>query len=205
MGMLQVPRGLWCMHGASIQGGCTAAGKRRFVRARVWACALPIVMACNGSSPTAPASPPTPQLGITFTVANPATVTLSEPERCPGDRSTCSRDLQPQSHAATSIKTTRRYTLDPGTYRLSGMLRPTTAAGASIKVAIGGTEGGSTAGSAVHGFGVFSPAEEPSPAGVSVVSESCSGTFLVPSGVLGWSVIFEVVASTDAASRPPCH
>ena len=178
------------------------------MRTHLWVCALPMLMACNGSSPTAPTGPPTPQVGITFTVANPATLSLSEPERCPGDKSSCSRDFQPQGDAATSVSTMRRYTLEPGTYRLSGVLRPATSAGASVSVWMAGSDTASTRGSIVHGYAVFSPPEEPSSPGVSVISERCGGTFTVPAGVLGWSVIFEVVevgAATDAASRQLCR
>ena len=167
---------------------------------RLWAWALPIVMACNGSSPTAPR----PELGITFTVTNPATLSLSDPERCPGDLSTCSKSFQSQGDAATTISAMRHYILEPGTYRLSGVLRPTTSDGASIRVSIGSRETSGTTRIAVHGYTVFTLPEERSSPGGSVISERCGGTFTVPAGALGWSVIFEVVDGADAASRQPC-
>ncbi len=169
-----------------------------------WALALPALMACSDGSPTSPTQPASPQFSITFVLADPADLSVSEPMACPGDWSTCPRGSQPQGPALTGTITTRNYTLPSGTYRLTGVLQPRGAAGASVGIQIGGGATGSTGGGVareglVLGFVAFS-GETTAPSS-SVVSQVCGATFSNASGALEWSVTFRVVATSQSLEQ----
>ena len=89
-----------------------------------WSLALPIIAACTGSAPTAPTAPVIPQFAIRFAVANPASLSLSEPVACAGDWSTCARGSQPQGATTTAGITIRNYSLTPGSSVACGAPRP---------------------------------------------------------------------------------
>jgi hypothetical protein len=172
------------------------------MRNQWWAFALPVtMMACGTSSPTGPTQPASPQFSIRFVLASPAGLSLSEPMPCPGDWSTCPRGSQPQGPVTTGTITNRTYTLPPGTYRLTGVLQPSTSAGASVDVQIGRGATGSTDGGVVRegpvlGFVAFTG--DPPPVS-SVISQTCGATFSNASGALEWSVTFRVIATVHAA------
>jgi hypothetical protein len=163
-----------------------------------------MIAGCTGSAPTAPTEPAVPQFAITFVVANPANLSLSEPLPCPGDWSTCARGPQPQGAATTAGVTIRNYSLSAGTYRLTGVLQPSTSAGASVDIRIGAgatsTRGGVAREGPQLGFVAFTG--DPPPRS-SVVSQACGATFTNPYGALEWSITFRVV-STPSPSDGLC-
>lgn len=174
------------------------------MRNRCWALGLLVMAACSSGSPTnptEPATPPaTPQFSIRFVLINPASLSLSEPVPCAGDWSTCPRGSQPQGSRTTGTITLRNYTLPPGTYRLTGVLQPSTSIGASVDIQIGaGATGGIGGGIAregpVLGTVTYSGDSPPFP---SVISKVCGATFSNPSGELEWSVTFRVIATSQA-------
>jgi hypothetical protein len=174
------------------------------MRKQWWAFALPVMMACSNSSPTSPTQPASPQFSIKFTLANPAGLSLSEPMPCPGDWSTCPRDSQPQGPVLAGTITTRHYRLPPGTYRLTGVLQPTTSTGASVGIEIGRGATGSTGGGVVRegpvlGFVAFTG--EPTPPVSSVISHVCGAIFSNASGALEWSVTFRVIATSESLEQ----
>jgi hypothetical protein len=161
-------------------------------------CALALLVAgCNDSSPTRPTPTGDPQFSMRFVLTNPGSLSLSEPVVCAGDWSTCPKGSQPQgSDVGTS--TTRTYTLTAGTYRLTGVLRPSTPTGASVDVRI--TAGPAAANGGVSREGpviAFVAFDGPSTAVNSVNSVACGATFSTvsnPAGALEWAVTFRVVA-----------
>ena len=174
------------------------------MRNQCWALGLLVMSACSSGSPTHPtnpATPPaTPQFSIRFDLRSPTTLSLSEPAPCPGDWSTCPRGPQPQGPRTTGPTTIRHYTLPPGTYRLTGVLQPSTSIGASVDiqigtVATGGIGGGIAREGPVLGFVTHSG---DLPSFPSVVSKVCGATFSNPSGELEWSVIFRVIATSQS-------
>jgi hypothetical protein len=176
------------------------------VRIKWWTLAVPIMAACGtSSSPTSPTVPGDPRFFIRFTLTNQASLSLSEPVLCPDDWSTCSRDSQPQGSATTGSITTRNYTLAPGTYRLTGVLQPSTPIGASVAIEIGADATATRSGVAregpVLGFVKFTGDAPPQS---SVVSLTCGATFTNASGALEWSMAFRVVSASPSVDQV-CH
>jgi len=159
--------------------------------------------ACSAPLPGAPTESANPQFVISFIVANPGSLSLSEPEPCPGDFSTCARGSQPQGPATTSNVTVRTYSLPAGTYRLTGVLQPQTPAGASVTIRIDESSsigGGVPREGPVLGFVAF---RGDAPPATSVVSQVCGATLTNLYGALEWSMSFRVV-STPEAVAPLC-
>ena len=167
-----------------------------------WSLALPIIAACTGSAPTAPTAPAMPQFAIRFAVANPASLSLSEPVACAGDWSTCARGSQPQGATTTAGVTIRNYSLTPGTYRLTGVLQPSTGAGASVDIHIGAGDTATRGGVAREGpqLGFVAFTGDPPPVS-SVVSQACGATFTNSYGALEWSITFRVVSTPDSVDE----
>ena len=172
------------------------------MRRQCWALLLPMIAACNGSVPTVPTDPAIPQFAIRFILANPASLSLSEPVPCPGDWSTCARGSQPQGPTTTGGITIRNYSLTPGTYRLTGVLQPSTSAGASVDIQIGASEAATRGGVVREGpqLGFVAFTGEPPPLS-SVVSQACGATFTNSYGALEWSVTFRVVSTPDSVDE----
>jgi hypothetical protein len=168
------------------------------MRRALWAFAL-LAAGCSDSSPTRPAPTPTgdPQFSMRFVLTNTGSLSLSEPASCTGDWSTCARGSQAQGAETTSAITNRSYTLTPGTYRLTGVLRPSTPTGASVDIRIGAGPSGSRGGVAREGPVIaFVAFDGPSTAVHSVNSLVCGATFSTvsnPAGALEWAVTFRVV------------
>jgi hypothetical protein len=168
------------------------------MRHRWWLLAILVMAACNASSPTGPTQPATPEFSIRFVLANPASLSVSDPMPCTGDWSTCGRGSQPQGAVTTSTTTVRNYSLPSGTYRLTGVLQSSTPVGASVSVRIASGGANSVGGGVardIQGLGIFGFTGEPSPRLPSVLSEGCAATFWTPSGALEWSMTFRVVAT----------
>jgi hypothetical protein len=173
------------------------------MRSSWWLLAVWAMAACSAPSPTSPTIPAIPEFSIRFVLADPARLSLSEPMPCPGDWSTCAKDSQPQG-PATSTTTIRRYSLPPGTYRLTGVLQSSTPIGASVNIRIESGISGSVGGGVAHDLqvlGVIGFRGEPSPRLPSVVSQGCAATFWTPPGALEWSIVFRVVATLESVGE----
>jgi hypothetical protein len=172
------------------------------VRTKWWALLLPMMAACSNSLTTGPTEIAVPQFSIRFTVANPASLSLSEPMSCAGDWSTCARGSQAQGPATASAITVRDYALAPGTYRLTGVLQPSTPAGASVDIQIGASatanRGGVVREGPVVGFVAFNGDGVPRS---SVTSLVCGATFSNQTGALEWSITFRVASATAMLCR----
>lgn len=169
-----------------------------------WASSVLMMVACGSSSPTSPTKPAIPEFSIRFLLADPARLSLSEPMRCPGDWSTCTKEGQSQGPATTSTMTILSYSLPPGTYRLTGVLHANTPIGASVNIRIGRGTSGSVGGGVardIQALSVFGFTGEPSPRLPSVVSEGCAATFSTPAGTLEWSMAFRVTATFEAVGE----
>ena|SRR5215204_5640012 len=168
------------------------------------ALAVVVTIACGGSPPTGPAKAAIPEFSIRFVLANPGSLSLSEPLACPGDWSTCARDSQPQGPGTTSTTTMRTYSLPAGTYRLTGVLQASTPIGASVNIRIGSGMSGSIGGGVlrdIQALGVFGFTGQPSARLPAVVSEGCAAEFWTPPGVLEWSMTFRVTAAFESAGQ----
>jgi hypothetical protein len=169
-----------------------------------WTCVivLSLMVACRDPSPTAPTIPELAQFSISVTVENPGSLSLSEPVLCPGDAPTCPRGPQTQGPVSSNVLTVRDYALAPGTYRLTGVVRPRTSIEASVGIRFGGRgttgiRGGVIREAPVLGFVAFTG--EPMPPWNSVVSEVCGARFFAnSSGALEWSVTFRSTTMADS-------
>jgi hypothetical protein len=175
------------------------------VRNPQWVLAVVMLSACSDSSPTRPTVSQTPPgthpIAVSFVLASPAALSVSQPTLCSADRdpSTCPKGLQPQGTATHSAVRTEQYTLPPGTYLLTGRLEGASpASAASLRVAFG--HGGSGAAGGVDGSwggSVFlTSGGQPPPVSPSVIEGGCVKTFASSAGVLEWGVIFRVVPTS---------
>jgi hypothetical protein len=172
------------------------------------ASALVLLTACSEKSPTAPTPSDTPPISVSITLANPGTLSLSQPIACSTDRDprACPNGLQPQGPAAASTVRTEHYTLRPGTYLLTGRVQGTTSLSpASVRIAFGrGTSGPGGGVDNTWGGSIFIGPSGPSPTvPPSIIEASCATTFTNDAGVIEWGVIFRVVAAT--ASEQLCR
>jgi hypothetical protein len=183
------------------------------VRKQHWPLTLLIVLsllmtaACSDSSPTRPTAPDTPALSISFALASPGTLSLSEPIPCSADKdpAACPPGLQPQGAATGSRVRTEQYTLRPGTYLLTGRVQGTSPlSAASVRIAFGrGASAPSGGGGGVDkswGGTIFiGPSGGPSPAvPPSVLDDTCVKTFTNGAGAVEWGVIFHVLATAES-------
>jgi hypothetical protein len=166
------------------------------------AIAIATLMACR-ESPTGPTSTD-PYLEITFRISNLASLSLSEPTRCPADWVSCTRGPQPQGPASTGAVVSRTYSRAPGTYRLTGVLQSDGSTGSSLSIRIGSTGAQSTRGGAIQRvLEVVGFTGDQAPP-VSVISETCGGNFAVEAaGALDWAFVFEV--STGSIVTGACQ
>jgi hypothetical protein len=168
-----------------------------FSMRRAWRLATVIaaISACSGSptGPTKQLPPVPPQVGISFQLANLASLSLSDPILCPGDAASCPRFVPPQSPPSTNMAIGRTYTLAPGTYCLTGVLQPTTSLGASLSIRIMRGTTRQMSGDAIQrSLEVVRFIGDERPA-VSVISDACGGDFAVnATGALEWAFVFEV-------------
>jgi hypothetical protein len=184
------------------------------VRNLHWVFALVMLSACSDSSPTRPTtprtSPETHPISVSFTLASPGTLSVSQPTLCSADKDplTCPRGLQPQGTATNSAVRTEQYTLAPGTYLLTGRVEGnTSSSAASLRIAFGHSGSGAAGGGVDRRWGgtVFlGPSDgEPPPVSPSVTDQTCVKTFTNAAGVVEWGVIFRVVPTT--ASEQLCR
>lgn len=179
------------------------------IRKRLLALAVLLVMGgCKDALPMRPADPAdeaTARFSIRFVLANPASLSLSEPAPCSGDWSTCPKGSQPQGPSTIGAMTIKSYVLPSATYRLTGVLRPSTSIGASIDIQIGtGATGNIDGGVAREGFVqlAFVRSTGDNSAGLkSILAKGCGATFSSPSGEFEWSVTFRVIATAQSADQ----
>ena len=100
--------------------------------------------------------------------------------------------------ASTAVQV---HSLAPGAYRITGVLEPTTSAGATVSIHLGlDSQGASRAGvarEAPHAGAVAHSGDLVLLPGVTPLV--CGASFFNPSGALEWSLMFRVVESRSAA------
>jgi hypothetical protein len=169
-------------------------------------CALGLVVlsACSDSSPTAPTPPDTPPISVNFTLTNPGTLTVSAPVPCSADRDwkACPNGLHPQGPATPSALRTEHYTLQPGTYLLTGRVQGNTPSSpTSVRITLGPGASGAAGGGVDKSWGgsiFIGPSDGAPPVAPSVIESSCVKTFTNDAGAVEWGVIFRVVTATES-------
>jgi len=173
---------------------------------RAWLALALLAAGCTDSSPTRPTTPTgDPQFSMRFVLTNTGSLSLSDPVLCTGDWSTCPKGSQTQGAESTSAITSRNFTLTPGTYRLTGVLRPNTPLGASVDIRIGAGPAASRGGVAREGpVLTFVAFDGPPTAVLSVNSLVCGAIFSNvsnPTGGLEWAVTFRVIETPPSSDQ----
>lgn len=156
--------------------------------------ALAIVAGCGTALPSSPSQPAVAPVSLTLTLSHPARISVSEPLLCSGDASSCpdGRQAQGPLTEASRVLTVRQ--LPAGVYRMTGILQPTTPAGASVNVHLAvDSPNASRTGTAVKALqtgAVAHTGDLVSPPGLT--PSPCGATFYNPSGELEWSLTFRV-------------
>lgn len=165
---------------------------------------LAIVLAsagCRNASPTDPSPPAVAPVTVSLTVAEPARMSVSAPVPCPGDLDSCPSGRQEQGPLMLTPAFVQLHTLQPGAYRITGILEATTPAGATVNVQLGldaqQPAGAGVAREAPHAGAV---AHEGKLEGLPEIAPLlCGARFFNPSGAFEWSLMFRVVESPAAA------
>jgi hypothetical protein len=176
------------------------------VRHRQWVVVAVLLMvsasAC-GDSPTGPTPSSSNAIAVSFALVNPGTLSLSDPVPCAGDKNLdgCPHGLQAQGLVTTSAIRTERYTLQPGTYLITGRAQGTSSGSpASVRIAFAraGTDGVSAGVDNTWGATIFIGITGPEPPVPPLVhAAACVTTIANSVGGVEWGVVFRVVATSE--------
>jgi hypothetical protein len=166
--------------------------------------ALAIAAGCGSALPSSPSQPTVAPVSLTLTLSHLARISVSEPLLCSGDASSCpdGRQAQGPLTEASRVLTVRQ--LPAGVYRMTGILQPTTPAGASVSVHLAvDSHNASTAVKALQTGAVAHTGDRVSLPGVT--PHSCGATFFNPSGELEWSLTFRVSEAPGGDQQGSCR